>query len=310
VDEEELFQRLRSFRQWQAGDQRAPHKPLLLLLALGNVQRGGERLQAFNDLEEPLARLLAEFGPPRRNQQPRYPFWRLQADELWEVVGQPELAVHPRNSDPALALLRQQETRGGLPPHLDGQLRANPEWLERAAQLLLDDHFPPSVHEDIALAVGLQLGAATARGRPGRDPQFRLEVLRAYEYTCAVCGYDGQLETVSVGVEAAHVRWWAHRGPDTLDNALALCALHHRAFDRGVISLDEDYTVMISSLFRGGPGARSMVTNFHGRPLRRPQPGAAVPDREHLGWHHREVFKAPARMIAAAAEEPLGYREE
>lgn len=42
----------------------APHKPPLILLALGRVVRGEDRLAAFPDVEEKLARLLEEFGRP------------------------------------------------------------------------------------------------------------------------------------------------------------------------------------------------------------------------------------------------------
>lgn len=40
-----------------------------------------------------------------------------------------------------------------------------------------------------------------------RDPAFRPEVLEAYEYCRAFCGYDGWLSGVAVGLDAAHVRW-------------------------------------------------------------------------------------------------------
>ena len=303
MDDDELLERLSSLRQWRSGEQRAPHKPLLLLLALGNVQRGGQRLRPFTELEVHLARLLDDYGPPRRNQQPRYPFWRLQSDGLWEVTGPSELMSIPRGDDPPLALLRNPETRGGLPAEIDQRLRDDPALLAKAAQLLLDEHFAPSLHEDLLLAVGLEI-RLTVVGRPGRDPQFRVEVLRAYEYACAMCGYDGQLETVSVGVEAAHVRWWAQQGPDTLDNALALCSLHHRALDRGALGVDDDHRVLVSSLFRGGETTRTMVLDLQHRPLRRPQPGLPGPADDYLDWHRREVFRGPPRMEALAAEGP------
>ena len=299
---EQLLARLSALRQWRSGDQRAPHKPLLLLLALANVQRGGPRLQPFVSIEEPLRRLLEEYGPPRRRQQPSYPFWRLQTDGLWEVVGPDELQGVGPSGDPPLPLLRDPTTRGGLTSEADEVLRDDPTLLARAAQTLLDEHFPPTLHEDLLTAVGLDTRSLRS-DRPGRDPQFRLEVLRAYEYACAMCGYDGQLETVSVGVEAAHVRWWAERGPDTLDNALALCSLHHRALDRGVLSIDDDHRIMVSRLFRGGARARALIVELHDRPLGRPQPGVAMPASDHIGWHQREVFKGPERLVTLAAEE-------
>lgn len=301
MNEVELLERLSALRQWRSGDQRAPHKPLLLLLALANVQRGGPRLRPFTDIESPLNRLLEEYGPPRRRHQPRYPFWHLQSDGLWEVVGHAPLGGYSAASDPPVALLRDESTRGGLPRSVDRLLRGDPALVARAAQLLLDEHFAPSIHEDLLLDVGLETRLVQA-GRPGRDPAFRLEVLRAYEYACAMCGFDGQLETVSVGVEAAHVRWWALQGPDWLENALALCSLHHRAFDRGVVGLDEDHRIMVSRLFRGGPSAHTLIIDLQDRPLRRPQPGVPAPSVTYVEWHQREVFHGPPRMQAVAAE--------
>jgi HNH endonuclease len=47
-----------------------------------------------------------------------------------------------------------------------------------------------------------------------------------------------QFNGVSVGIEAAHVQWFNFGGPDSLDNGLALCSLHHKLFDVGVHNLD------------------------------------------------------------------------
>ena len=84
--------------------------------------------------------------------------------------------------------------------------------------------------DEVAAAVGRLAEVEAQRRR--RSTTFRVDVLAAYEYRCAVCGYDGRLGTDSVGLDAAHIRWWAFEGPDELDNALCLCVLHHKLFDR------------------------------------------------------------------------------
>jgi putative restriction endonuclease len=65
---------------------------------------------------------------------------------------------------------------------------------------------------DILDAVGIDLEppdvVAVSRATRRRDSVFREVVLTAYEYWCAVCGSDRQLLKESVGIEAAHVRWW------------------------------------------------------------------------------------------------------
>src|SRR4051794_9906799 len=69
---------------WKQGDQRAPHKPLLVLYALGRWQQGQTEV-SFRQAELDLTALLREFGPPRKSDHPEQPYWRLQRDGVWVV---------------------------------------------------------------------------------------------------------------------------------------------------------------------------------------------------------------------------------
>lgn len=117
-----------------------------------------------------------------------------------------------------------------------------------------------------------------------------MEVLRAWDEQCAFCDYDGRLSMAPFGVEAAHVRWFAFDGPDTLDNGLALCMLHHRLFDRGALGLDPDLRVQVSATFTARTPAGHTVYDLHGREVQ-PRPGTNLPAADHASWHRREVFK-------------------
>ena len=64
------------FKQWGKGGARAPHKPLMLLIALGRYQNGITEF-TFSDIEDELTRLLVEYGPQREVYKPEEPFWRL-----------------------------------------------------------------------------------------------------------------------------------------------------------------------------------------------------------------------------------------
>lgn len=311
---EELLAQVGGLRQWSSEGQRAPHKPLLLLLVLGRLEAGHARLATFDDVAGPLRELLEQFGPPRRTHRPQYPFLRLQGDgELWEVEGTDHLDVNA-SGDPTLTSLRQPAVRGGLRGEVAQLLAEDGELFERVVASLLHAHFPASLHDDICAAVGLRVGPRpmdpVTAARQRRDPGFRLEVLRAYEYRCAMCGYDGRLDSVTVGLDAAHVRWWAHDGPDAVDNGLALCALHHRALDRGIVGVSSAYRIRVSRRFHGGAQARSLIIDLAGAPLRLPQAGSAPPRMEHLDWHGREVFSGDDRPPASgvvAADDPGPY---
>jgi putative restriction endonuclease len=285
---------VRAVRTWVRGDQRAPHKPLLLLYALGRVQRGEGRLVPFTTVEEPLRRLLAEFGPSRDSYHPEYPFWRLQRDDLWEVPGGSQLQQRQGNTNPLVTELRG--VSGGFPPHVDAALRASPDLVRELGHEVLDAHFPPSLHESILSAVGLDLDPPLVVGvRRARDRAFRELVLRAYGYQCAVCGLDARLDGTAIGLEAAHVHWHANRGPDTVANGLCLCPLHHKALDLGLIGLGEERRVLVSSRLHGGEAVEAHLGRFHGRALVGPLKGEAFVAELHAAWHRREVFKAPAR---------------
>lgn len=71
-----------------------------------------------------------------------------------------------------------------------------------------------------------------------RDANFSERVLAAYSNSCAMCGAQMRL------LDAAHILPAAH--PDSTDdtsNGIALCALHHRAYDRSLVTFDTGYRI-------------------------------------------------------------------
>lgn len=103
---DEILRAFDSIRVWQQGGHRAPHKPLLILLALGRLVRGEPPIVEFTVIEDKLKSLLAEFGPSSAPTSRHYPFWHLATDRssrndpLWELHG-------PRKSLNALLALLQ-----------------------------------------------------------------------------------------------------------------------------------------------------------------------------------------------------------
>jgi len=87
------------------------------------------------------------------------------------------------------------------------------------------------------------------------------------------------------------VRWFAFGGPDALDNGLALCVLHHKLFDLGVLGLDRELQVLVPAVFTARTDAGRAVYALHGRKLK-PRPGTLAPAAAHVAWHAREVFKS------------------
>src|SRR5437764_9480521 len=100
MDREVVLRKFDRLNVWSRGGQRAPHKPLLVLYALGRWARGDTGDVPFREAAPALAALLKEFGPPRRSLHPEYPFWRLQNDGVWAVRAAGAMKPRKSNSDP------------------------------------------------------------------------------------------------------------------------------------------------------------------------------------------------------------------
>ena len=85
MDRELILRKFESLRMWQSGGVRAPHKPLLVLCAIGKLLRGEGRLIPYSEVDEILGNLLKQFGHERSKTGTHFPFWRLQNDGIWEI---------------------------------------------------------------------------------------------------------------------------------------------------------------------------------------------------------------------------------
>lgn len=109
AENEDWLGRVAGIRTWSRGGKRAPHKPLLLLYALGRLQQTGRNEPVlYAEAEAPLARLLADFGPPRAT-TPAYPFKRLDRDGLWRLTTEGD---QPTEDQPGS--LKRAKARGDL----------------------------------------------------------------------------------------------------------------------------------------------------------------------------------------------------
>jgi putative restriction endonuclease len=294
-------------RRAQSQGRYAPHKPLLVLLALARIQRGETRLLAFAEVDQPMQNLLAEFGPTGAAKSRHYPYWHLDRS-LWQVNGPATLVRRALGATPNLSELREDGVQAGFAPEVDAALRSQPALLVRVGQRVLEAYFPATLHADIAEAVGLDLTPPPLEARDSADPTyvsgtrrkrhagFRQRVLLAYEHRCCVCGFDLRIGSVSAGLEAAHIQWHNAGGPDVEANGLSLCALHHKLFDLGVFTLEaQSLRIVFSRHAIAGSRGLDGELKHHGQPLLRPQSPDLLPGASFIAWNHRNIFKTPAR---------------
>lgn len=125
--------------------------------------------------------------------------------------------------------------------------------------------------------------------RPVRDRNFRRSVLRAYDARCAMTG----LKLINGGgraeVEAAHIKPVEHQEPDIISNGLALSGTAHWMFDRGLLSVDDDYGIMISRHVNDLSAVEGLLNK--NRQLSVPERLQERPHPQFIRWHRENCFK-------------------
>lgn len=144
-----------------------------------------------------------------------------------------------------------------------------------------------TAHESIAAYEAHPIIEALARRR-FRDEAFRHNVRRAYDNTCAISG----LRLINGGgrpeVQAAHIKPVASDGPDSLRNGLALTGTLHWLFDRGLLSITDDFRVLLSP--QGVPDELDRLIHPK-QTLSLPELPEHQPHPQFLAWHREHVFK-------------------
>ena len=123
--------------------------------------------------------------------------------------------------------------------------------------------------------------------RPFRDAAFAKQVKDTYRHTCAVTG----IKIINGGgraeVQAAHIMPISHNGPDSIRNGLALSGTIHWMFDRGLISVNDDYSLL--KVTHKIPEQINRILDPDGR-LILPSSAKYKPHPQYLRYHRENVF--------------------
>lgn len=119
---------------------------------------------------------------------------------------------------------------------------------------------------------------------------FRRAVLSAYAGRCCITG----LAHPSLLV-ASHIVPWRSDGANRLNpsNGLCLSMLHDKAFDKGLLTVDTEYKIKISSAasqLADNPFASEWILGLDGKQIAMPEKFS--PAMEFLLWHNEHIFRS------------------
>jgi putative restriction endonuclease len=177
----------------------------------------------------------------------------------------------------------------------------------RAVRLIPDDEFDRILKSGFAPILGEALSSDIALpglsepptpferpviemmvSRPFREKSFMHNVRAAYSNRCAITG----LRLINGGgrpeVQAAHIQPVASKGPDSVRNGLALSGTVHWMFDRGLISIGDDYKILVAK--KHVPEDAVRLLNQNGL-INLPKDQTLYPNAHYLKFHRDAVFK-------------------
>jgi len=125
----------------------------------------------------------------------------------------------------------------------------------------------------------------TSKAR-SKQAAFSNEVKTNYNDRCAICNISNRDFLIG-----SHIIPWSERKDIRLDpaNGLCLCSLHDKAFDKGYITLNDDYSIYISPHVDNDPVLNELLSPYSSLKIRLPKQDK--PKKEYLKYHRDNIFK-------------------
>jgi putative restriction endonuclease len=293
----------------------APHKPILLLSILQAVQNqminspqiyvSGELICLFKATWSKLVNTshVCNFT---------LPFFHLHKERsrIWKLIANPgfEVSLFSQESMSSLGTLNTQVHHAEIPEDLF-LCMLDPKANHTLQVLLLDTYFTltKQYYTDNAttyLDLFHQIENKLLEESPAqyaveikqlladhqeeevfmRGSVFKREIPKLYQNTCCISGLKVEsIRTVSM-IDACHIIPFSESYNDTVSNGIALSPTLHRAFDRGLISIDKEYRVMIAKDLYESASAHS-IKSFEGKTILLPSNPKFHPAQENFKWH-------------------------
>jgi putative restriction endonuclease len=295
----------------------APHKPILLLSVLQAYQNGlinSGRIYITPELVAMFKTNWSLLVTTQHDCRISYPFYYLKSEKFWKLA--PKSGFENINAMGSIMksfsnlnaaveyaileddlLLLMQDKRSNI----------------ILTNFLLDEYFPITKHNFTKSIAGQQnlftdIEDKILHDDPIKYKQeinqlmlqqneeeifirgsiFKREIPKIYNYTCCISGMKiAAIISVSM-VDACHIVPFSESYDDTITNGISLCPNLHRAFDRGLISIDDNYKVLVKSNWSEDQSNYS-IKQFEGKPILLPANPNQFPSLANFN-SHRERF--------------------
>lgn len=297
----------------------APHKPILLLSILQAVTTGQINDNKVFITPELIASFKANWSQlvtSNHDCRLALPFFHLRSEGFWTLIARQgndsqlllassissinqldSLVEYALLDDALFALMCHEEVNALLqavllqtwfPGRQEDVGAMVPEYQSHLMEVSQKIFYEPAA--DYQQEIATLLAQKDEEEIFFRGSLFKKEIPRMYHYACCISGLRVASLPDLAMIDACHIRPFSESHDDTISNGLSLCPNLHRAFDRGLIAISNEYRVLVSSAFTENDTPYG-IKQFEGKAIALPRNEAQWPLVGNLEWHRERVFR-------------------
>ncbi|TQI69576.1 putative restriction endonuclease [Gramella sp. Hel_I_59] len=300
---------------------RAPHKPILLLSILQLIQDGSidsNKIFITPELILAFKRNWKQLVDTGHTTNFSLPFFHLKSEPFWYLIPKAggKISVTKSKSIKSFKYLKENLAYAEIDRELYVLLQ-HPISKTLFEQFLLDQYFAStknqysekqktieesfienSILNESSEIYQNQISSLRERLEEDefeeeifvRGGLFKRTIPKIYDYTCCISGLKIETSNNVQMVDACHIYPFSLSSDDTVPNGIALSPTMHRAFDRGLITINSDYIVRVSPIV-DDQNSEFSITQFDGKQIMVPREERWFPSLQSLRWHNKEVFQ-------------------
>lgn len=288
----------------------APHKPILLLSVINLFEQGFLFSNTIKITPELVAAFRNNWNMLVETQHhPIFalPFYHMNSEPFWNLkpnIGY-EKVLQAKGSIRSLSSLKKCIYSAEIDINLFNLLSHN-DSRELLKTFILENYFPNTAKvyntsEDLFSGINLNEDATSYQQKLlelrnildanafeeevfVRSGIFKREIPKIYNNTCAISRMRIDATANISLIDACHIVPFAESYNDTITNGIALCPNLHRAFDRGLISISDDYKVLLAKNFIENKNSNYSISQFENLEIMLPSNAKHYPSLEGLRW--------------------------
>lgn len=318
IDVRSSIQKLKSIRQGTSKYGNAPHKLILILTIIELIENGHFIKNEFYidpdfvaHFRENWTLLVDTAHSPDFTQ----PFYYLQNEKL---VGEPFWKLHLNFGFTLTNHIRSINVLKEVVKYASFQedfyhLLQNSEFRLLAQHTILDTYFTKTKEQFV---IAKQFGKGYINDLEGfllnekeaptydigfnsideeevfvRSGLFPRLIRKVYSSTCCMSGMKLITDFGGDLIEAAHIIPFSVSKDDKVTNGLALCPNLHTAFDKGLVSIDDHFRILVSSQISENTEHPYSLAQLRQKKIMMPFGLKHYPNIENIRWHREHIFK-------------------